>query len=92
MQGFPPPPEQRVTLGNWQLPPYHRWSFHHVREVVPTARVARGTGLSHPLTADAARSYALTGAPMSLGGAAAWIGGLLAVFIPLCVWRYRRMS
>jgi ABC-2 type transport system ATP-binding protein len=44
------------------------------------------------LTADAARSYALTGAPNSLGGAAAWIGGLLAVFIPLCVWRYRRMS
>ncbi len=44
------------------------------------------------LTADAARSYALTGAPMSLGAAAAWIGGLLAVFIPLCVWRYRRMS
>jgi ABC-2 type transport system ATP-binding protein len=44
------------------------------------------------LTADAARSYALTGGPASLGGAAAWIGGLLAVFIPLCVWRYRRMS
>jgi ABC transporter DrrB family efflux protein len=44
------------------------------------------------LTADAARSYALTGAPASLGGAAAWIVGLLAVFIPLCVWRYRRMS
>jgi ABC-2 type transport system permease protein/oleandomycin transport system permease protein len=44
------------------------------------------------LTADAARSYALTGAPASLGGAAAWIGGLLALFVPLCVWRYRRMS
>ena len=24
--------------------------------------------------------------------AAAWIGGLLAVFIPLSVWRYRRIS
>jgi ABC transporter DrrB family efflux protein len=44
------------------------------------------------LTADAARSYALTGASTSLGAAAAWIGGVLAVFIPLCVWRYRRMS
>src|SRR3954452_21093262 len=45
------------------------------------------------LTADTARSYALTGgAPSTLGGTAAWIGGLLAVFIPLCVWRYRRMS
>jgi ABC-2 type transport system ATP-binding protein len=45
------------------------------------------------LTADVARSYALTpGVPGSLGETAAWIGGLLAVFIPLCVWRYRRMS
>jgi ABC-2 type transport system permease protein/oleandomycin transport system permease protein len=45
------------------------------------------------LTANAARSYALTpGVPSSLGEAAAWIGGLLAVFIPLCIWRYKRMS
>jgi len=44
------------------------------------------------LTADAARSYALSGGPASLGSAAAWIGGLLALFIPLCVWRYRRMG
>jgi ABC-2 type transport system ATP-binding protein len=42
--------------------------------------------------ADAARSLALFGAPASLGAAAAWIGGLLAVFIPLSVRRYRRMS
>jgi hypothetical protein len=45
------------------------------------------------LTADVARSYALTlRVPSSLGETTAWIGGLLAVFIPLCVWRYRRMS
>jgi ABC transporter DrrB family efflux protein len=45
------------------------------------------------LTADVARSYALNpGTPSSLGATAAWIGGVLAVFIPLCVWRYRRMS
>ena len=44
------------------------------------------------VTADAARSLALSGTPASLGAAAAWIGGLLAVFIPLSVWRYRRMS
>ena len=44
------------------------------------------------VTADAARSLALFGTPGSLGAAAAWIGGLLAVFIPLSVWRYRRMS
>jgi hypothetical protein len=32
------------------------------------------------------------GVPASLGGAAAWIIGLLAIFVPLCVWRYRRMD
>ena len=44
------------------------------------------------ITADAARSLALFGTPASLGAAAAWIGGLLTVFIPLSVWRYQRMS
>jgi ABC transporter DrrB family efflux protein len=45
------------------------------------------------LTANAARTYSLGGGvPESLAGAAAWIIGLLAIFIPLCVWRYRRMN
>jgi ABC-2 type transport system ATP-binding protein len=45
------------------------------------------------LTADAARNLALVGGvPHSLWGALAWIGGILALFVPLSVWRYRRMS
>jgi ABC transporter DrrB family efflux protein len=44
------------------------------------------------LTTDTARSLALTGTPTSLGPTVAWIGGLLALSVPLCVWRYRRMS
>jgi ABC-2 type transport system permease protein/oleandomycin transport system permease protein len=45
------------------------------------------------ITANTARSYALTpGRPPSLGDALIWIAALLVVFIPLCVWRYRRMS
>ena len=45
------------------------------------------------LTANTARTYALHGGvPGSLTGAAAWILGLLLVFVPLCVWRYRRMG
>lgn len=41
----PPPfrPDQRVTLANWQDPPFNRWSFQHVRELMPTARIERGT-------------------------------------------------
>jgi ABC transporter DrrB family efflux protein len=45
------------------------------------------------LTANAARTLALTGGvPDSLGGALAWIVGIVALFVPLSVWRYRRMS
>jgi ABC transporter DrrB family efflux protein len=45
------------------------------------------------LTANAARTFALSGGvPSSLGGSLAWIVGILAVFVPLSVWRYRRMS
>lgn len=44
MSGFPPPAESRVTLANWQDPPYNRWSFQHVRELIPTQRISRGTG------------------------------------------------
>jgi ABC transporter DrrB family efflux protein len=45
------------------------------------------------LTANAARTLALSGGvPSSLGGALAWIVGIVAVFVPFSVWRYRRMS
>jgi ABC transporter DrrB family efflux protein len=45
------------------------------------------------LTADAARTLALTGGvPSSLGESLASVAGILAVFVPLSVWRYRRMS
>jgi ABC-2 type transport system permease protein/oleandomycin transport system permease protein len=45
------------------------------------------------LTANAARTFALDGGvPRSFWWALAWIVGILAVFIPLSVWRYRRMS
>src|SRR6201995_3321982 len=45
------------------------------------------------LAGNAGRSPALVpGTPASLAGAVPWIAGLLAVFIPLSVWRYRRMT
>jgi CubicO group peptidase (beta-lactamase class C family) len=42
----PPPfgPGRLVTLENWQRPPFNRWSFQHVRELIPTARISRGDG------------------------------------------------
>jgi CubicO group peptidase (beta-lactamase class C family) len=42
----PPPfgPGGQVTLANWQQPPFNRWAFQHVRELIPTASIARGDG------------------------------------------------
>lgn len=39
MEGFPPPACNQVTLDNWLLPPYNRWSYAHVRELAPTRMV-----------------------------------------------------
>lgn len=37
---FPPLPERLVTLANWRTPPFNRWAFNHVRELVPSASIA----------------------------------------------------
>jgi CubicO group peptidase (beta-lactamase class C family) len=45
MSGVPPfAPTALVTLANWQDPPFNRWSFQHLRELIPTARISRGAG------------------------------------------------
>ncbi len=44
MRGFPPPGEAQATLTNWRQPPFSRWAFHHVREIVPSAAVPCGRG------------------------------------------------
>ncbi|MCO5071445.1 MAG: beta-lactamase family protein [Rhizobiaceae bacterium] len=31
-----------LTLDNWDYPPYNRWSFQHMREIVPTAPIPSG--------------------------------------------------
>ncbi len=49
MSGFPPESESQVTLANWQDPPFNRWSFQHLREVIPTQRISRGTGPARDL-------------------------------------------
>lgn len=40
MEGFPPPPDKRVTKANaLQTPPYNRWAYQHMRMFYPTANV-----------------------------------------------------
>jgi CubicO group peptidase (beta-lactamase class C family) len=44
MTGVPPfAAAGLVTLDNWQDPPFNRWGFQHVRELIPTANIARGS-------------------------------------------------
>lgn len=50
---FPPPPESQVTLANWRTPPFNRWAFNHVSELVPSALVEAGSGFE-PLPRAAA--------------------------------------
>ena len=39
MHGFPPLAADQVTLANWREPPFNRWAFQHVRELLPTAAI-----------------------------------------------------
>lgn len=39
MHGFPPPPEKRPDLTNWDLAPFNRWSFMNIRKLFPTVDV-----------------------------------------------------
>jgi CubicO group peptidase (beta-lactamase class C family) len=45
----PAPPNPGATLENWQTAQFLRWSFQHAREIVPTARISRGTGATAEL-------------------------------------------
>src|SRR5256884_8676770 len=39
MPGSPPAPEAQVPLANGQAPPYSRWAFRHMRELIPSHRI-----------------------------------------------------
>lgn len=44
MQGIPPAADKVVNFSNFLRFPFTRWSFSHIREVVPTVQVSRGDG------------------------------------------------
>ena len=49
MTGFPPAPEDQVSLANWREAPFNRWSFRQVREIIPTADIAHDPYQARPL-------------------------------------------
>ena len=55
MTGFPPDPDAQVTLDNWQDPPYNRWAFRHMRELIPSQPIPAGAeGIPGPAPLPAA--------------------------------------
>lgn len=50
MEGSPPPAEMRVPFLDWDRPPWNRWAFQRVRQILPTAPIRRGARIS-PLPA-----------------------------------------
>jgi CubicO group peptidase (beta-lactamase class C family) len=43
MAGFPPPPDKRISLKNWDSPPFNRWSFQNIRSILPTRAIPRAS-------------------------------------------------
>ena len=52
MQGFPPPANYQALLANWREPGIARWSFNHLRQLLPTAPVQPA---SNPIAIDEVR-------------------------------------
>ncbi|MCY4454455.1 MAG: serine hydrolase [Immundisolibacterales bacterium] len=44
MAGFPPSAAGQVTLANWRRAPFNKWSFTHLRELIPSAGIAADPG------------------------------------------------
>jgi CubicO group peptidase (beta-lactamase class C family) len=52
MAGSPVSSQWRVPRADWDTPPWNRWSFQHIREILPTSEVSRGNGPVIPLSSD----------------------------------------
>ena len=72
MQGAPAAPKDQVTLANWREPGFGRWSFSHIRQLLPTAPIAPASSpapmaraiedlAAVPIMHDGAASFSLDG-------------------------------
>lgn len=55
MTDSPLAPEQPATIANWREPPFNRWSFRNVKDILATMPVRRGEG-----------TWTLAGSPRSV--------------------------
>ncbi len=49
MVGSPPPVEWRIPKLDWDRPPWNRWAFQNISQILPTAPVSRGDAKSIPI-------------------------------------------
>jgi CubicO group peptidase (beta-lactamase class C family) len=76
MASFPPAPQSQVTLANWQDPPFNRWAFRHMRELIPCQLIPAGRHGPGPLSAS---GLSLDDPPVArLDGSVATVEGVLA--------------
>lgn len=52
MKTFPASPEAQVNLANWRTPPFNKWGFHHVCEIVPSADIPASASECQRLETD----------------------------------------
>ncbi|WP_090420757.1 serine hydrolase domain-containing protein [Mycobacterium europaeum] len=68
-----------ISLDNWLSPPYSRWSFQHVEDMVPTVTIARGTGPVAALPAAPAPVAEIR--VTSTNGATTTVGAVMAATV-----------
>ena len=66
-------PDLAVSAENWQSPPYNRWAYWHVSDILPTQPIAAG-GAVRPLPV---READLDDIPVSLAEGPSTVGKIL---------------
>jgi len=78
LEGGSPALSGAVTAGNWQDPPFNRWAYWHVREILPTYLVSRGAGAPRELRMSGSASDLLGVELTRIDGAVVTVGEVLA--------------
>ena len=75
-EGAPPVQGAPATAENWQEPPFNRWAYWHIREILPTYLVSRGAGPARGLPASAATADLLGIGLTRIDGSAGTVGAV----------------
>ena len=74
LEGAPQVQGAPATAENWQEPPFNRWAYWHIREILPTYLVSRGAGPARGLSASATTADLLGIGLTRIDGSAGTVG------------------